>query len=526
MLSRSFLKHGILFAFLPILALLLSQPSTAADKSLVLLPLVIYSDQPKDYLRPGLQSMFVSRLSGEGLQLISDEKLYPLLKEKEKEGINSKERAEEIARALKADFAVFGSLTSIGPGFSLDLSVLELGKEESKVTRISEAVPENQLIPKLADMVYNIRAVIAGVDIRPQRREEAEADLKNKSIIGLFYPPGAEDKTLKPAGRLSFGMDVMGCDTGDLDGDGQPELVVLGRKKLLVYAKKDKLILKDTLESSMGEEFIKVSVGDLNGDGKAEIYLVSSDSKANTSILEWTGKFRKILKTNRHLQVVKAADSMPLLLSQDSFASQDTFTPDASARRYFYGKISVMAFDGASLTPKEALPEFAEGAQFYTLTPIDPGRRGVSGYVGLNLDSYLCLWDGGGNLVWRAEEKVGGTNNFTTPTGMLAQQDMLNPTFFNARILVTDLNQDRKKEILVIENILMYKYTRLMKIVEKSNLVAYAVEPGRLAPIWKTPTFSYCITDMQTNGKTLFLAAQRGKMSTLGEGSGLIFWFE
>jgi hypothetical protein len=185
-----------------------------------------------------------------------------------------------------------------------------------------------------------------------------------------------------------------------------------------------------------------------------------------------------------------------------------------------------MAFDGASLTPQEALPEFAERAQFYTLTPIDPGRRGGSGYVGLNRDSYLCLWDGGGNLVWRADEKVGGTNNFITPTGQLIQQDMLNPTYFNARILVTDLNQDRKKEILVIENIVLSKYTRLLKIIEKSNLVAYAVEPGRLAPIWKTPTFSYCITDMQTDGKTLFLAAQKGKMSTFGEGSGAIFWFE
>jgi len=526
MIIRKSVNCRYLFAFLPLFALLFSHSATAADKTLVLLPLAIYSDQPKDYLRPGLKSMFVSRLSGEGLQLIGDERLNPLLKEKEKEGVASKERAEEIARALQADFAVFGSLTSIGKSCSLDLSVLELTKEEPKVTQISEAVPEDQLIPKLSDMVYNIRAVIAGVDIRPQRRGEAEADLKNKSIIGLFYPPGAEDKTLKPAGRVSAGMEPMGCDTGDLDGDGQAELIVLGRKKLLVFVRKEKLALKDTLEASMGEEFIKVSVGDLNGDGKAEIYLVSSTAMATSSVLEWTGKFRRILKRQGHLQVVKAADSKPLLLSQDSFATSDTFSPDASAKSYFSGKISVLAFDGTSLTPKEVLPEFAEGAQFYTLTPIDPDRRGLSGYVGLNWDSYLSMWDGNGNLLWRAEEKVGGTNNFITPAGMLAQQDMLNPTFFNARVLVTDLNQDRKKEILVIENILMSKYTRIMKIVEKSNLVAYAVEAGRLAPIWKTPTFGYCITDMQTDGKTLFLSAQRGKMSTIGEGAGAIFWFE
>ncbi len=86
MFSKTIRKCGFLFALLPIVALLLSQPSTAADKSLVLLPLVIYSDQPKDYLRPGLNSMFVSRLSGEGLQLIGDEKLSPLLSEKEKAG--------------------------------------------------------------------------------------------------------------------------------------------------------------------------------------------------------------------------------------------------------------------------------------------------------------------------------------------------------------------------------------------------------------------------------------------------------
>ena len=528
MVYRAAAKLGFVIAFSAILPFTFPQPALAADKTLVLLPLVIYSDQPKDYLRPALKSMFVSRLSGEGLQIVGDEKLYPLLSEKEKAGVNSKERAEELAKSLKADFAVFGSLSSIGKSCSLDLSVLELGKEGSKVTRVSEAVPEDQLIPKLSDMVYNIRAVMAGVDIRPQKREAAEAEPKDKSIIGLFYPPNAEDKTLKPAGRMSASMEPMSCDVGDLDGDGNPELVVLGRKKLLVFAKGEKLVLKDTLEASMGEEFVKVSVGDLNGDGKAEIYLVSSSAVAESSVLEWTGKFRRILKKQGHLQVAKVPDAKPLLLFQDSFASQANtlISLDAIYDRYFSGKITSMAFDGKSLTAKEALPDFAEWAQIYTLTPIDPDRMGASGYVGLNRDSYLCLWDAGGNLVWRAEEKVGGTNNLITPTGGVTQQDMLNPTYFNARILVADLNRDRKKEILVVENILLSKYTRVLRVVEKSNLVAYAADPGGLKPIWKTPTFGYCITDLQTDGKTLFLSAQRGKMSTIGTGSGAIFWFE
>ena len=73
--------------------------------------LVIYSDPPREYLRPGLKSMFVSRLSGEGLQLIGDEKLYPLLSEKEKEGVSlqregrrtRKSRQRRLRRLWKRD---------------------------------------------------------------------------------------------------------------------------------------------------------------------------------------------------------------------------------------------------------------------------------------------------------------------------------------------------------------------------------------------------------------------------------------
>ncbi len=513
MTKKSRFIHSLPLALVPLFLLSFFPPAMGADKSLVLLPLVIYSDQPKDFLRPGLKTMFVSRLSGEGIQIISDEKLYPLLSEKERQGVNSSQRAEEIARALKADFALFGSLTSIGTGYSLDLSVLDLTKEQPKLTRISEAVPEDQLIPRLSDIAYDVRAVVSGVDIRPRKQEGPAGP---ESVMGLFYKPGAGNGEMTPAGRASVRMGVMSSDAADLNGDGQAELLVLGQDRLLVYGKKEgSMALLDTLKSGMGEEFFKVSAGDVDGNGKAEIYLVSSvGMRAESSIWEWNGKFRRILKTAGHLQAVKVGDARPMLLFQESLVGQ-----------FFTGRIEVMNFDGAKLTKQETLPEFGEGVQFYTLAPLDPRRKQAAGYVGLNRDSFIGLWDGNGTLVWRSEEKMGGTNNLVIPARYFDKDELI-PIYINPRIVVKDINQDGKNEVVVIDNIPVGKYTKLLRTIEKSNIVVYRADPGSLVPILKSPRISYCLTDIQMEGKTLYLAAQRGKMIQFGEGSGAVIWFE
>ncbi|MCG2774560.1 MAG: hypothetical protein L6406_02670, partial [Desulfobacterales bacterium] len=140
--KRSFTR--IFIQSLLALLLFIPLPIRAANKILVILPLTIYADKSKSYLSEGVKSILVSRLSGGDLQIISDEALEPLLSENEKAGITSKDRAGELARSLKGDYALFGSITTIGGGYSLDLSLLELQESGSKHTSISEAVNEDQ----------------------------------------------------------------------------------------------------------------------------------------------------------------------------------------------------------------------------------------------------------------------------------------------------------------------------------------------------------------------------------------------
>jgi TolB-like protein len=298
MKNKLFHKPLKTILIVPLLCLFLlpyfqAKARAADNKRIAVFPLKLYADESKSYLRQGLRSMFLSRLSGEGLDVIGEEDVSALLTDADRQGVTSSERAEDLARRLDADYAVYGSVTSLGTGYSLDLAILDLTKEEPDLTRISEAVDEDQLIPKLDDVVYDFRAVIAGVDIR--KREVAMAPQETPSGMGLFARPAETTQYFKPAGRQNLSMGVMSLDSGDLDGDGTPELVVLGREALLVYAIKEKgLELRSKFDSSVGQDFLKVSVGDMDRNGKAEVYLLSYyGSQGKSTVLEWTGKFKK-----------------------------------------------------------------------------------------------------------------------------------------------------------------------------------------------------------------------------------------
>ena len=193
----------IILTFLLCPALFIPLTAYASGKTLILFPLAIYGDQTKAYLHQGVRQMLVSRLAGEGIEIISDDRLESLLDEKEKKGITTKKRAEELARHLKTDYAVFGSITTIGAGYSVDLSLLKLTKDSSKLERISETLDEHRFIPGMADVAYSLRAIIEGREI-PRKRIAGPPLTTDRpdTARGLFSSHNIPFKII--SGRISF----------------------------------------------------------------------------------------------------------------------------------------------------------------------------------------------------------------------------------------------------------------------------------------------------------------------------------
>jgi hypothetical protein len=508
-----------LFRIIPavlIVIFLLVSPFYGADKKLVILPFNYTGDPSKTYLVQTIKKMLSTKLSGEGIGLVDEEQYNSILTGKEKEGIIPENKIKEIAGKLKANFVVYGSVTSAGATASIDLFILDIDKQNSSPSKISNVVSEDQLIVKTADMSGQIKAIILGVQELPGKSESGADMTKTTS------------SAVKPLTSLNITGDIpikntqiMAFDIADLDGDGNSEWLILEAKSLMIYIKENGVMVKkDSLESSIGETFLKVSAGDVDGNGKPEIYVTTLYGQiVRTVVWEWPGKFIKLFDNSGNLRVIKETISnKSILLFQDS-----------SADNPFFGAIQIMQYgkDG-KLAGKESLKQL-KNVQFYTLIFMDYNNDGNMEYAGLDNNSCLNVWDKDGKSIWRGKDEMGGTNNFITIN--VGLMDILpDATFFpyvqlNSRLAIMDIDKDGKNEIIVVHNIPALSITRL-KEYEKGSIKVFKADGKKFVNTWTSDEIDDCITDIQIDGDKLFLSTESGHQALIFKGTSHILWFD
>ncbi len=534
------LKNTLLFL---VFLLSFAFPAYCADKTLAILPFAFYGDQPKSYIYQGLKSMFVSRLSGEGISIINDDTLFSLLNEQEKKGITGGKKAIETAGRAGADYAIFGSITSFGAGYSLDLSIINTAKGLTSQKRVTTAVDrEGGLVTSAAEAAHRFRAIIEGKPYFPPGAPAYESDREERetvreamgfkrkniyrarrrrtsgSLVKDYFIKTTDQRPFNPSGAFRVKNNILGFDIGDLNGDGEEEFAVISDDTLFIYKRKgSSFSLLDKINSAIAEEFIHVSVGDADHNGKAEIYAVARYGiRGRTTVWEWNGKFNKIHRQYGHMTIAgKSESGRPILLFQQSRTGYP-----------FYGGIYRMEYENQGKPVKADLLPGLKNTQFYTLTISDLDGDGAMEYICLGKDSKLHVLNGNDGLLWKSAREIGGTNNAFTMIGPTDSPEDETRIEINIGVTIMDIDGDGKKEVIAAENIPIVANLGHFKVYTQSRLLAYSLEGTKLIPSWESGTSGYCITGLVKLNKTLYIAAQKAKFNTFKKGSGSIMWLE
>lgn len=177
------------------------------------LPFQVYSLQPLDHLKRGLQEMLTARMARRGLNMISPEVInrhplafVPQLETKDLLG---------LGRDLKAEWVLAGSVTQIGKRLSLDLKVVDVTVKRPPflmymVAEDIDALPDTaQRIAASIDHEISGVVQVDSVRIKGNQRIEKEAILAVvRTKGGDRLDPEQLDKDLRDIYKMGFFRDV------------------------------------------------------------------------------------------------------------------------------------------------------------------------------------------------------------------------------------------------------------------------------------------------------------------------------
>jgi TolB-like protein len=431
----------ILRAILILLVLTLIQtPSFSAKvpKKVAILPFTMHADRDLTFLQEGIMDMLGSRLAWKG-EVEIQEKGKVKRELAHIKGPMDKDKALLVGKALQADYVILGSLTVFGESVSIDAKILDVAKSEELITAFNQSKGMDEVIPTVNQFAMDINSKIMGRQLVPPQYalapQEPETPKGPPGLIKLRDDALPEER--KKLIRLKVGF--LGMDIGDVDGDGQNEMVTVGRRRLYVYKWQNGALAQIiNIKGKWSPHYIWVDVADLNGNGRAEIY-ISNLTEANVSslIMEWQGNKPVTLASGLRwfLRVIDYPGEGKILIGQQRKISRD----------YVPG-IHRLKMENNRLVDAGVL-DLPRGANIFNFAVGDIVGEDKADTVYMNNSGRLYLQDETGQRLWTSETLFGGT---------LKYWESRDPTerriHFSPRVLLTDLDGNGRSEVAVCKN--------------------------------------------------------------------------
>jgi TolB-like protein len=550
--------------WLPILILMAATVSTAAAApvKVAILPFAMHSDKDYTFLQKGIVEMLTSRLSAPGQVDIID----PVATQQaltQIQGMTGDNLALMAGARLKADFVIHGSVTSLGDSVSLDAKMLDITGRRQPLAFFKQTQSMGEVIPQINLLATDINTQVFGrppsgaaTAVAPPAAGAPAGDihahpeklLQDGQIIGDLerggsspLAAGQEQSTMNPAltsttggGAPQFWKSqnlphlVNGIDVADVNRDGQLELVVATKDKVLIYQTvQGRMRQIAQIEAPRFTLNVAVDAGDFDRNGTPEIYVTAYSTGRDTLqsyILEYSGAEFKFLHTGLrwYFRLIPTEERGLVLLGQSQLIESHPFS----------SPIVELEYNGVEYVAKKTLlPGGVTNVIGMTTGRIIEGREAQV----LAFDDWdkLQLFEPNGKRIWKSADAFGGSQVTyqLSPDAAGKAYDTPKPVFLPVRIRVVELDKSGKATVVVAQNgDATGRKMAHQRFFDKGKIVGLKWDGLGLFPTWQTRDLSgriqdLCIADFDNDGTMELVAAvvsQEGAIMTTEPKSAII----
>ena len=538
--NRAFMKISTVLTLFVALFLLPYQTSATAEeqeaKTVAVLPFAMHAPDTLAYLQDGLRDMLASRLAANGhVKIVDRSRIDELLKEPGK--AMQPQEAVELARQLDADYIVAGSLTSLGGSMSIDAKVFSLD-DLQPATFYASAPQENEVIAAINSLSWDIAEKQFGA-VRPAHTREitaAQPAAAPEDAAMAAFKTEHPEKALRSQGfsrtsslsspfitnqgisgargftkTQNFDFALRAMDVGDIDNDGQDDLVMADADGVHIILVKDNRPQEiEVLPLSNIQKVHGISIADLNSNGQAEIYVSAEHEGTPVSFgVEWqNGTFTYLFNNAAwYVRVLDLPGEGPTLIGQKGWSRNEPVKPG----------IFRLLLNGATLEPEQKLSLPAQ-INLFDFAMADLDNDGSYEIIALGQKDKLQVYNSGGRRLWQSSEYYGGTsryigelNSFSGASRYMSNEDPSKKDvsedsnymggdriYIPGRIIITDLNNDNLPEVIVSRNIsTASRVFTHFKDYTGSEIHALAWNGIALGEIWRTRKIDGYVVDYQ-----------------------------
>jgi TolB-like protein len=446
----------------------------AADPVKVLiLPFTINSDKDLSFLRKGVADMLSSRLALKDQIVVIDKTDSALKQEQLPEEIDA-DTALAVGERTRSNYVLFGSLTVFGDTISTDARFFDVGQKQPVLTFSELGNTQGEVISHINLLASRIKEEVFGQKtIAAQPPPPPTSAAKKSEDVSRTHPEKLLDRASGEAAIISedvseareaaavlwkthrFKAEIKGMALGDVDGDTKNEIVFISKNVIFIYRYTDGRFGKIAeIQGETVNTYIGIDVADINDNGRSEIFVtnLSDDNRIRSFVLEWNGtEFKTVVETeNWHYRVINASDrGRRILLGQKG-----------GFEEIFLGRIHELIWENGRYVSadKERLPR---RMNVYGFTYGDVLANGQESVLALTRNGTLRILDSSGNEEWTSSDTYGGSNIYllspadkkaATRPGYRTDPSAGKGIYLQQRIFVADLDEDKKKEVIVVKN--------------------------------------------------------------------------